>query len=379
MLLEKLELSSGFLNLEKKTNKPHTSRTSLLPSKEIINLILSAKEGDAEEVINFIKDKNNRVIQKIEQQKLSDNSETFSHNIPHTMSVNPMDKNFYSRNQEFVNEVTEAQTENVEANNEHLADDFDRLQQDLVEVFEMYCSLGDPMNTHYLSYSKFEKIIHTVNQNIQDNEDLFVTDEDIELIFMKASNYEEHGPKKEGYVSFSQFVFALELVSMKVYGYSTDGLTKFISDHIVPLKDKINQEVTNTTENILKLMDILKNDNMVELLEVVHQSLHPYYSFYANEAGLMSTQSFIQFCRDFKIFPDVYPEQLVMHFYKTLSNFQTSDDDHNNIHNLGQGEMIDENLFIEILALSALEMKFQESQTNQSTQNSNALNSFSRR
>lgn len=56
-LLEKMELSLGFLNLEKKTNKPHTSRTSLLPSHEILTLIDNAKQGNAEEVINYIREK----------------------------------------------------------------------------------------------------------------------------------------------------------------------------------------------------------------------------------------------------------------------------------------------------------------------------------
>ena len=78
MLLEKLELSSGFLNLEKKTNKPHTSRTSLLPSKEIVNLISSAKDGDAENVVNYIKAKNAKLIQKMENLKLSQEKKRFS-------------------------------------------------------------------------------------------------------------------------------------------------------------------------------------------------------------------------------------------------------------------------------------------------------------
>lgn len=36
MLLERMELSDGFVNLEKKTNRPHMARTSLLPPETII-------------------------------------------------------------------------------------------------------------------------------------------------------------------------------------------------------------------------------------------------------------------------------------------------------------------------------------------------------
>ena len=39
LLLERMELSKGFVNFEKKTNKPHISRTSLIPSKNMIREI----------------------------------------------------------------------------------------------------------------------------------------------------------------------------------------------------------------------------------------------------------------------------------------------------------------------------------------------------
>jgi hypothetical protein len=43
LLLERMELSKGFINFEKKTFKPHMSRTSLLPSKPLIRDIAHAK------------------------------------------------------------------------------------------------------------------------------------------------------------------------------------------------------------------------------------------------------------------------------------------------------------------------------------------------
>lgn len=57
LLLEKLELSKGFLNLEKMTNKPHVSRTSLLPTKELVELIEDARNGHLEYVLEFIRTK----------------------------------------------------------------------------------------------------------------------------------------------------------------------------------------------------------------------------------------------------------------------------------------------------------------------------------
>ena len=62
LLLEKLELSKGFLTLEKKTNKPHVSKTSLLPPQygneiSVIQLIEEARDGNMEQVIEYIRSK----------------------------------------------------------------------------------------------------------------------------------------------------------------------------------------------------------------------------------------------------------------------------------------------------------------------------------
>jgi hypothetical protein len=43
LLLERMELSKGFVNIEKKTYRPHTSKLTLLPSRAIIQQINYAK------------------------------------------------------------------------------------------------------------------------------------------------------------------------------------------------------------------------------------------------------------------------------------------------------------------------------------------------
>ncbi len=39
LLLERMELSKGFSNFEKKTYRPHTSKITLLPSKQTVQMI----------------------------------------------------------------------------------------------------------------------------------------------------------------------------------------------------------------------------------------------------------------------------------------------------------------------------------------------------
>jgi hypothetical protein len=126
--------------------------------------------------------------------------------------------------------------------------------------------------------------------------------------------------------------------------------------------DQINNEVVQNNEHILNLMEVLKNEEMVNLLELIHCTLYPYFNFYSDESGVMREDQFIHFCKDFMIFPDILPEEIVMNFFCTLSQFYW-----NNLADDGEEDcnMIDEHLFIEILALSALEMKFQDPQPSQ--------------
>ena len=43
LLLERMELSQGFNTLEQRTNKPHTSQITLLPSKQVMSCLNDAK------------------------------------------------------------------------------------------------------------------------------------------------------------------------------------------------------------------------------------------------------------------------------------------------------------------------------------------------
>ena len=44
LLLERMELSKGFNSLEQKTNKPHTSQITLLPSNQVVKSLNAAKD-----------------------------------------------------------------------------------------------------------------------------------------------------------------------------------------------------------------------------------------------------------------------------------------------------------------------------------------------
>ena len=244
---------------------------------------------------------------------------------------------------------------------------YDQFNNDILQIFEMYCSLSDPINTQFLSLSKFIKMMATVKEMCDEDDQFNLPNADIELIFAKASNYgNDKNRKTRDVLNFSQFLFALELIAMKVYSYSPSGIGQLIRDYILPLKEHIQNEVERSSEHILHLMEILKDEEMVNLLELIHQTLYPYFTFYSNEEGLMTSDFFVEFCHDFRIFPDILPEEIVMNFFLTLSNFYSTDEHKEpNNENTWENGVIDEHLFVEVLALSALEMRFQDPQPTQ--------------
>ena len=72
---------------------------------------------------------------------------------------------------------------------------------------------------------------------------------------------------------------------------------------------------------IEKLMKILKNDDVLELLGIVHKTLYPYYEYYSDDNNLMQFKHFWNFAKDFGIFPDYLPKSKLYKFFNTLAGF----------------------------------------------------------
>jgi len=67
------------------------------------------------------------------------------------------------------------------------------------------------------------------------------------------------------------------------------------------------------------LMDLLKDQNIVEMLGLLHKSILVYYRYYANGKGLISFEKFQRFYKDFEIFPDLLPKSKMINIFQTLS------------------------------------------------------------
>ena len=69
------------------------------------------------------------------------------------------------------------------------------------------------------------------------------------------------------------------------------------------------------------MTEILKDEEIVILLQLVHKTIFPYYQFYADLDSLLNFKGFIGFCKDFGIFPDYMTKAKLYKFFSTLAGF----------------------------------------------------------
>lgn len=63
------------------------------------------------------------------------------------------------------------------------------------------------------------------------------------------------------------------------------------------------------------LMELLKDQQIVEMLGLLHKSILVYYRYYANSKGLISFEKFQRFYKDFDIFPDLLPKSKITNIF----------------------------------------------------------------
>lgn len=151
LLLERLELSKGFNNLEKKTNKPHTSKITLLPGRNVIKHLSQAKAG---------------VLGPESQDAVSSVTHPVMQKPPAPLP--PKTRPSTSMPSQSIRAATIAQ-QNETKGMIILTGNEKRLQklQPIIEscgdrlhrIFTFYCQFGEPLNTDKLRSTKFIKLL----------------------------------------------------------------------------------------------------------------------------------------------------------------------------------------------------------------------------
>lgn len=332
VLLERLELSKGFQEISIKLKKQ-----SLLPSPNCINQVLYPE---------------------------SDNIDEFSHISEET------------------NELSEGGSDiGLGVNGYPPFKLEDHHLEKLQHIFQAYCSYGEPMNTTKMTGTKLVKmmrdckIIKSLKQDTIVSSRAFnegiITKEDIDIIFSIVSDKKTNNGK----LDFKQFLQAIEQIAQKVFPEQAldDSIMQIVTEYILKIDRKWNDERGVSSSNIKKQMESLRNPEVIEILSIIHRSIIFYYRVYSNPAGLLDFQGFLKFCKDFSIFPDLIAKSKLLRFFCTLSNIHSQTEQPEI--SLSQStifekktsntlDLIDEHLFVEGLALIAEEVLYKEPEPN---------------
>ncbi len=399
-LLERMELSNGFVNLEKKTNRPHTARTSLLPSDAIIMKVMQEKGQEP----------------RTEERPAPVESESKSGepgpDVP----------------------AERASNENIEPGKEGPAGDaIEKYREQLRSIFQKYCAYGEPMNTTRLKSSKFLKLLRdcglvsgqsfSASQSRSGSAGRLLKQVDADLIYTKVTGIKlptdalqsaspsaagmsimmstmgggskflpersgspEHsgrqlldfnGKRTGGLppgsvagrmMDFDQFITAIEMVVQKMMpeGDPAEGFAQIVEECLLPLDRGMTSERAVSNDTLLVLMELIKEKEMSKFLGVVHKSLYPYYKNYCTQKGLLTLEGFMRFCTDFGIFPDIVTKpRLNRIFYTIASIFSTGAGPSVSRIEDSTGQptsYINDSFFVQAIALCALEVPYREPQ-----------------
>ena len=188
-------------------------------------------------------------------------------------------------------------------------DQIEEEQEDLcLQIYKNYSQQSDgtsSMDIHtYFTMLKDAGLIQSYDH--QNNSIHALSNADVELIYAKSINHRDPSSLSQGNsLSFAQFMYSLELVSHKCLRDSENPMLELLQEYILHLveeeEESDREEVKEQeqiqvheheethqpdpedgNETIENLMKILKNEEMIDLLEIVHQTLIPFYSNYSD-------------------------------------------------------------------------------------------------
>jgi len=137
LILEKMEMSEGFINLEKKTNKTHSIKNATIITKSLLEKLQKQ---------NRIYGNNNSLL--FENNNNKENNTTMNLFGPRNLEEKRQSL-MYNNNYLELCELSSYIQE--------------KYGEDLLHIFKAFCSFGDPLNTKYLRTKMFTKLLVEAN------------------------------------------------------------------------------------------------------------------------------------------------------------------------------------------------------------------------
>lgn len=250
---------------------------------------------------------------------------------------------------------------------EMAADPLDPYIKRMHQIFQAYCSMGESLQTNKLKTNKLIKMLKDASlfrsNRSTDTFDVSVNQSppylmglsstDIDLILAKVN-------RNNSNLSFNVFIQFIETIAVKMNPkLSTEAaFKKLVEECFVNLDNEVFSQAN--VDSIEEKMNMIQEPEIIEALGMLHRSIIFFYRCYADGKGYMKFDAFIRFCREFSLFPDIISKQKLLKIFFALANIQNETEAPQNsisvdLRDSPESDAIDEHLFVEALALVAVE------------------------
>ena len=326
LFLQKLEQSEGFSNFTKISNVTHNYKTTT-----IIPPNFSAKF----EMMNFDKEEKQNQSQIEKEEKID------------------LYKKLDAYEPKYINYINEV------------------YGKDLLNLYKTIVSFGDQFNFQYMKSKAFLKFLAESNliKDKYHNFGLKLNDIDIFFIkmcllmknneqYLKQNNNNKNNNNitvnvSHGEIDYPTFIISIEILSRLLLNHLPikQAIDTLIVNYILNNKEIANNKINEIDAKIDNLKELQNNQEMIEILQIVHKAFYPLFIFYTKEnEGLMSIENFMKFTKDFEIFPFLIGKAKLNSFFNGISQYS--------MYGKQGNVLIEHSLFVDLIALMALEMNY---------------------
>ena len=246
--------------------------------------------------------------------------------------------------------------------------------KDLLSLYRAIVSFGDQFNFKYMKSKAFLKFL-TDSNLVKDKSNKFgIKLNDIDIFFIKmcllmknrGKNTKYYKEEKNfkgnnniavnvsyGEIDFQTFIISIEILAKLLFSGMElkQAVDKLIVNYILNNKEVNNNKINEIEEKIENLKELQSGQEMIDLLQVVHKAFYPLFTYYSKDNdGLMSIKDFMQFTKDFEIFPYLLSKTKLNSFFNGISQYSMFGKKGN--------PLIEHSLFVDLIALMAIEMKY---------------------
>ena len=206
----------------------------------------------------------------------------------------------------------------------------------LQSIFQYYCELGEPTNTSRLQSTKFVRLLRdagivkttngpadfdAIDQRRREGQ-VTMTKVEADILFSKLTG----GPKVQrsgpSALDFPLFLKALETLALRLEpnGDTRESYVNFFKEYFSRFG---SAETESEMHYASKLLELLRQPEMPECVECLQRSLGYFFQKYADKAK-MRLPHFLRFSRDFGVFPDVCGKGKLVQIFTSLAKAQTA-------------------------------------------------------